>query len=392
MNHKKDQAKSSSENSPKLSQDGSIRKLLRKTFPLKLSSGKPSLHLTPEAYMQISYLCAKVPKTEWSGYCFYTEEGDIVNDPDNYIATVHYVALMSIDTAGHTDFSASAKLLDAYEFNEALEEMKRGFIHSHHGMNAYFSGEDESELKENSENYNFYLSLIVNNYQNFVARMCHDVITSSVITNIKWKDSSGKWLSVPQKEQASITSTEVHYWDFTIKYPAILQQAKHFLDLANKENEEAAKAAKRASASFIKPNSSYSDGQISFPFNYGEEVKYQPTSLHNPTVWSAEEKITPEEEFLAELVSNDPELIRDVPGLEDIFADVEEYLKEDKANKTTETLEDIQADAEDIIEKHRKNFDNALTMKYVSLSLLKMYKDKYPLTVKAVENVIRKSL
>ena len=45
-------------------------------------------------------------------------------------------------------------------------------IHSHNSMGVFFSHTDLDELKENAPNHNIYLSLIVNNYMEFCAKVC----------------------------------------------------------------------------------------------------------------------------------------------------------------------------------------------------------------------------
>lgn len=46
-----------------------------------------------------------------------------------------------------------------------------GHIHSHNTMDTYFSGVDMSELNDNSEFHNYYLSLIVNNFMKMKAKV-----------------------------------------------------------------------------------------------------------------------------------------------------------------------------------------------------------------------------
>lgn len=45
-------------------------------------------------------------------------------------------------------------------------------IHSHNTMAVFFSGTDWSELEDNAPHHNFYLSLIVNNFMDFCAKVC----------------------------------------------------------------------------------------------------------------------------------------------------------------------------------------------------------------------------
>lgn len=54
------------------------------------------------------------------------------------------------------------------EGNEHLEECRIGHIHSHNTMGVFFSGTDWGELEDNAPNHNYYLSLIVNNFMDFL--------------------------------------------------------------------------------------------------------------------------------------------------------------------------------------------------------------------------------
>lgn len=72
---------------------------------------------------------------------------------------------MDIGTSGFTGYETDAAviqhMMDRQE--ELMKGLKLGHIHSHHNMNVYFSGTDQSELHDNAPNHNYYLSLIVNN-------------------------------------------------------------------------------------------------------------------------------------------------------------------------------------------------------------------------------------
>ena len=78
---------------------------------------------------------------------------------------------MSVDTAGHTDFEYEANYVQYMITNNLLEHDK-GLIHSHNTMSVFFSGEDMSELQDNTPNHTFYLSLIVNNRFDVMAKLC----------------------------------------------------------------------------------------------------------------------------------------------------------------------------------------------------------------------------
>ena len=55
--------------------------------------------------------------------------------------------------------------------NAPEKNWKVGHIHSHHSMSVFFSGTDEAELRENSANHNFYLSIIVNNKHEIIGKV-----------------------------------------------------------------------------------------------------------------------------------------------------------------------------------------------------------------------------
>ena len=49
--------------------------------------------------------------------------------------------------------------------------LQLGHVHSHHEMATFFSGTDMDELEEGSGKHNYYLSLIVNNRNELIAKI-----------------------------------------------------------------------------------------------------------------------------------------------------------------------------------------------------------------------------
>lgn len=87
--------------------------------------------------------------------------------------------------------------------NQYLLDMKKGHIHSHNVMNVFFSGTDTEELVVNSEFYNYYLSLIVNNKNEMVAKIAFRVdVETTEKTILKYRDNEGE---IKQKE---VTTTK----------------------------------------------------------------------------------------------------------------------------------------------------------------------------------------
>lgn len=96
---------------------------------------------------------------------------DLSKDMSLFEADVVDFFPMSVDSAGHTDFEYEANYVK-YMIDNNLLEHDKGLIHSHNNMGVFFSGEDMSELQDNTPNHTFYLSLIVNNRFDVMAKMC----------------------------------------------------------------------------------------------------------------------------------------------------------------------------------------------------------------------------
>jgi hypothetical protein len=124
-----------------------------------------------EVFHQIQYLCKNIPKVEWSGALFYTTEGSI-EKPGTFKITLKTILPLDMGSAAYTEYHLDDRFIDFIE--EDFEERctwKLGHIHSHNTMGVFFSGTDMAELNDNAPAHNFYLSLIVNNYMDFIAKV-----------------------------------------------------------------------------------------------------------------------------------------------------------------------------------------------------------------------------
>lgn len=124
-----------------------------------------------EVLHQIQYLCKNIPEVEWSGALFYTTEGSI-DKPDTFKITLKTILPLDMGSSAYTEYTLDDRFIDFIE--EDFEERcnwKLGHIHSHNVMKVFFSGTDMAELNDNAPAHNFYLSLIVNNYMDFVAKV-----------------------------------------------------------------------------------------------------------------------------------------------------------------------------------------------------------------------------
>jgi len=103
---------------------------------------------------------------------YYSINGSI-KDPGAMILTVEDILPMNKGTQAYTEYNLDERVIDYMMDNETMEKgWKMGHIHSHNTMGVFFSGTDWSELEDNAPHHNFYLSLIVNNFMDFCAKVC----------------------------------------------------------------------------------------------------------------------------------------------------------------------------------------------------------------------------
>ena len=124
-----------------------------------------------EVLHQIQYLCKLISKVEWSGALFYTTEGSI-EKPETFKITLKTILPLDMGSSAYTEYNLDERFMDFIE--EDFEERctwKLGHIHSHNSMAVFFSGTDMAELNDNAPAHNFYLSLIVNNAMDFLAKV-----------------------------------------------------------------------------------------------------------------------------------------------------------------------------------------------------------------------------
>jgi len=147
---------------------------------------------------KIKFLCKEISTVEWSGVLFYTVEGSIT-DPKNMIIHCKEIFPMDRGTGGHTAYSYDETLVGFRMDNPETNVMKIGHIHSHNKMGVFFSGEDTSELTDNSQFHNYYLSVVVNNAFDIIGRVS---FIGNGINTLTGRDEAGETYS------RSITTSE----------------------------------------------------------------------------------------------------------------------------------------------------------------------------------------
>lgn len=210
-------------------------------YPVVEMKGNGRLIIPDNIVRQINYLHGQVGSVEWSGMLFYDVISGNPSKPENFVLEAKYIFPMDIGTAAYTEYEPDGDFVDLYtEFEEAME-WKTGHIHTHHTMKAYFSGTDMSELNDNVDKHNYYLSLIVNFAGQYDAKVAFlsDVHSS---TKMNWIDDSGKKkhfkTEVVEKQMVTV-DMDIYYED----------NDQFFYKSFKNMKEKAAKVAKKKTSS-----------------------------------------------------------------------------------------------------------------------------------------------
>src|ERR1041385_3788732 len=238
--------------SHKSSVGDSLAKLPKQHLELEEIVAEPiPLIISEKLQTQIYYLCSQIWDVEWSGTLFYETEGEF-GDRDFKIYA-RELFLRDIGTATYTEYEGDQP--EFFHFmmaNPELLEMKKGHIHSHNSMGVFFSGTDSSELVDNSEFYNYYLSLIVNNRNEMVAKVVFRALCETVsTTKMIFKGNDGKELI--QEVVEGNQEERAYGHDCEIQLPNLLPDSfrtriSDIRDAKKRLREEATRAAKESSA------------------------------------------------------------------------------------------------------------------------------------------------
>jgi predicted DNA-binding protein len=155
---------------------------------------KPKVIITRNLVDEIEYLHQQYPNKEWAGSLIYSFVGDL-KDYNKMVITCKRLILCGLGDAASAEWDPASHAEYIYEqvpelLDSTDEEMQRGYIHTHHNMGVFFSGTDMAELHDNTKNYPMYLSLIVNNKLEMVAKLCYNgkVTKRTTFSGITRKD------------------------------------------------------------------------------------------------------------------------------------------------------------------------------------------------------------
>ena len=149
--------------------------------------------LMPDEFLlKVKYLCKLIAQVEWSGILFYSINGTIKN-LNTFSIVLQDILPMDKGSGAYTEYEIDKRYVDYLMDKPEAMEWHMGHIHSHHSMRVFFSGTDMEELHDNSEGHNFYLSLIVNNYMDFMAKIGFRASIDSNLKDIPFhaKDENG---------------------------------------------------------------------------------------------------------------------------------------------------------------------------------------------------------
>ena len=143
------------------------------------------LIISEEINYKINYLCNKINNTEWSGVLFYSFTGVFEKD---LVITVEDILPLNIGNVTYTEFDGNDVDIPNYIIDNNLINCRQGLIHSHHNMSTFFSNTDLNTLSEEGENNIHFVSLIVNNDNEYSAAITSKIriqkkITTTTTTN-----------------------------------------------------------------------------------------------------------------------------------------------------------------------------------------------------------------
>jgi len=242
-----------------------------------------------------------------------------MKDITNLKLVVMDILLMDIGTAGYTTFDWGQELVTYMMEHEDAENWKWGHIHSHNTMDVFFSSTDVSELNDNSPLHNVYLSLIVNNFMEMMAR----VAFVGSVTRFPCKDFTGKGYDLILEEA---DQTMFWYECRIMKEGNKLMVDESFKERYLQVEEEFQKRAKeKAKANpYVAPGM---PNQIPYP-DY-DKSKKEPVDTPawkwnngNNTIVPPKEKVTQDELFLCYALRLGYEVIND--NLKEVLDDIEQ--------------------------------------------------------------------
>ncbi len=199
----------------------------------------------PREFMdKVQYLCRQIKEVEWSGVLFYKLEGTM-NNPSKAKIVLKDIFLMDRGSKTLTEYDfgkdpeSALDIVDLMMTKPEYKHYQKGLIHSHNTMQVFFSSTDQEELIRSSEFYNFYLSLIVNSFMEFTAKVAFrgKAKISSNFTAINEKGKEYK-LSNPVKEKTTVYTYDTVIYDPVNISTEFAQRADKIMKAADERDKK----------------------------------------------------------------------------------------------------------------------------------------------------------
>lgn len=172
------------------------------------------LRISDKLEKKIRVLCNKFPNTEWSGILFYTYNGSFLDNNISFVAE----DLLFMDTgySATTEFYLDEANIGSYIIDHDLFGCQCGLIHSHHSMQAFFSGQDSAMLEQEGSSRNHFLSLVVNNVGKYVACVTVKEVFEHAITTKSYYKTFNDELIKGGSNESNQTSEIIKVYDLDV--------------------------------------------------------------------------------------------------------------------------------------------------------------------------------
>src|SRR5690554_2710005 len=186
------------------------------------TEGIIKLTVTEGIINKIRYICGEFPTKEWTGVLFCDIKGSLKKPNLIEIKAFDFYPL-DLGSASYTEFEYSPDFAAYIARNPLLMDHQMGSIHSHNNMSVFFSGTDTATLQEQAPLYKKFLSVIVNNRLDIVAKLAvyteSDIINNTEIistTNYQDIDYTNKKINNSSKITKTFKEKEVWVYDCDI--------------------------------------------------------------------------------------------------------------------------------------------------------------------------------
>lgn len=203
------------------------------------------------------------PSKEWSGLLAYTIKGSL-KLPHTLSVTPKYIHLMDIGTQAATEYEFGPESVKIFDDYPEVGEMRMGNIHSHNSMRVFFSGTDMSELEENSRHHHVYLSVIVNNASDVIAKLAVNIESKTTVDTKREytiNDINNKPISSENTLSEEKSENLLYTIDLIAKFPKVIPKSPIIQKISNrfgyvtKEEEIKRKKAREKEEQEIKQKS-----------------------------------------------------------------------------------------------------------------------------------------